>query len=197
MDQYIQIVVQAMTQLPRIAIDQLEQELDRCWQGGHHVFICGNGGSAANAMHLANDFLYGVSGGQGLGLKMVALPANASVLTCLGNDCGYDQIFAYQLAVQASSDDLLIILSGSGNSPNILQALDMAQKKQMKTCGILGFDGGKSKALVDIAIHIPVEDMQVAEDMQLMIGHMLMQALKQKHLTRRSEAVASMACEGL
>jgi len=75
-------------------VEALARELLECWQHGRQVFLCGNGGSAGNAMHLANDFLYGISKTFGSGLKVHALPANASVLTCLGNDCGYDQIFA-------------------------------------------------------------------------------------------------------
>jgi D-sedoheptulose 7-phosphate isomerase len=158
-------------------VDTLAQELLECWRTGRQVFLCGNGGSAGNAMHLANDLLYGISKTYGSGLRVHALPANTSVLTCLGNDCGYDQIFAMQLAVQAAKGDVLIALSGSGNSPNIIKALEQAKKMGVRSYAVLGYAGGKAKALADTAIHFGVDDMQIAEDLQLIVGHMLMQWL--------------------
>jgi len=151
----------------------------QCWKGGNQVFLCGNGGSAGNAVHLANDFLYGISRTLGSGLRVHALPANTAVLTCLANDEGYDSIFSLQLAVQARAGDLLIALSGSGNSPNILKALEQAKKMQVRTFAVLGYSGGKAKAMADVPIHFAVDDMQIAEDMQLVVGHMIMQWLYQ------------------
>ena len=160
-------------------VESLARDLLHCWQSRHQVFLCGNGGSAGNAIHLANDFLYGVSKAYGSGLRVNALPANPSVLTCLANDCGYDEIFSMQLAVQAGQGDVLIALSGSGNSPNILKALEQARKLGVKSYAILGYSGGKAKALADVAIHFAVDDMQISEDLQLIVGHMLMQWLYQ------------------
>ncbi len=155
----------------------LGEELLRCWKSGNQVFICGNGGSAGNAVHLANDFLYGISRTLGSGLRVHALPANTAVLTCLANDEGYDQIYSLQLAVQARAGDVLIVLSGSGNSPNILKVLDQAKAMQVRSYAILGYTGGKAKAMADVPIHFAVDDMQIAEDMQLIVGHMIMQWL--------------------
>lgn len=158
-------------------VEKLALDMKRCWIDKKQVFICGNGGSAGNAIHLANDYLYGIAKQSGGGMRVNALSANSAVLTCLGNDIGYDQIFAEQLAVQGQPSDLLIVLSGSGNSPNIVAALQQAKKMGIKSYAILGFTGGKCKALADVAIHFPIEDMQIAEDLQLMVGHMLMQWL--------------------
>ncbi len=158
-------------------LDHLALDLLKCWKQRKQVFLCGNGGSAGNAIHLANDFLYGVSGRVGSGLKVHALSANPSVLTCLGNDCGYDEIYSMQLAVQAEPGDVLIALSGSGNSPNIVRALEQARAKGMTSYAILGFSGGSAKALADVAIHFAIDDMQISEDLQLIVGHMLMQWL--------------------
>lgn len=155
----------------------LAEELLDCWRSGRQVFVCGNGGSAANAMHLANDFLYGISKTLGSGLRVCALPANPAVLTCLANDEGYEHIFAAQLAVQASRGDVLIVLSGSGNSPNILKVLEQAKKMAVRSYAILGYQGGKAKTMADVPIHFEVEDMQLAEDLQLIVGHMIMQWL--------------------
>jgi len=158
-------------------VAQLAEELLECWKSGRQVFVCGNGGSAANAMHLANDFLYGISKTLGSGLRVTALPANASVLTCLANDEGYDHIFSAQLAVQGRKDDVLIVLSGSGNSPNIVKALEQARQMGIRSYAILGYQGGKAKTIADVPIHFEVQDMQLAEDLQLIVGHMVMQFL--------------------
>jgi len=158
-------------------VARLAEELHDCWRAGRQVFLCGNGGSAGNAIHLANDFLYGISKTRGSGLRVTALPANSSVLTCLANDEGYDEIFSLQLAVQGRKGDVLIALSGSGNSPNILKALEQAKKTGIRTYAILGYKGGKAKALADLPIHFAVDDMQISEDLQLVVGHMVMQYL--------------------
>ncbi|KAF7774121.1 hypothetical protein PCIT_a0517 [Pseudoalteromonas citrea] len=140
------------------------------------LYLCGNGGSAANAIHLANDFTFGINP-QGNALKVEALPANSSILTCLGNDIGYDNIFSHQLQVKAEQQDVLLVLSGSGNSQNIINAISYANNIGMTTIGILGFDGGKAKAMLDQPFHFDVQDMQISEDTQVIIGHILMKAL--------------------
>jgi D-sedoheptulose 7-phosphate isomerase len=159
------------------SVNLLAQDMLRCWKEKRRVFLCGNGGSAGNAVHLANDFLYGIAKKTGAGLKVQALSANTAVMTCLANDIGYESIFSEQLAVQAQAGDLLIVLSGSGNSPNILYALEQAKVMNVKSYAILGFAGGKCKELADVPIHFPVNDMQISEDMQLIVGHMIMQWL--------------------
>lgn len=158
-------------------VAQLAQDMKDCWISGRQVFFCGNGGSAGNAIHLANDYLYGIAKRTGGGMRVSSLSANAAVITCLANDIGYDYIYSEQLAVQAQAGDLLIVLSGSGNSPNILRALEQAKTMGVKTCAILGYSGGKAKAMCDVPIHFAIDDMQIAEDMQLVVGHMIMQWL--------------------
>ena len=164
-------------------VERLAGELLDCWNSGRQVFICGNGGSAGNAIHLANDFLYGISKVAGSGLRVTALPANSSVLTCLANDEGYETVFSTQLAVLARKGDVLLALSGSGNSPNIVKALEKAKFIGMKSYALLGYCGGKAKALADEPIHFAIDDMQISEDMQLIVGHMLMQWLNAKRPT--------------
>lgn len=169
-------------------VADLANAMRRCWQDRRQVFLCGNGGSAANAIHLANDFLYGVAKADGRGLRITALPANAAVVTCLGNDIGYADIFSQQLSVLAEPGDLLLAFSGSGNSPNIVKALERARELKMTSYAILGFSGGKCLTLADHPIHFPVNDMQVAEDLQVMIGHMLMQELSNHRANRASSS---------
>ncbi|MCX7181034.1 MAG: SIS domain-containing protein [Proteobacteria bacterium] len=155
----------------------LAKDMRAAWAAGQQVFLCGNGGSAGNALHLANDFIYGVAKRTGGGIRALALSANSAVMTCLANDVGYDRIYCEQLAVQGREGDLLIALSGSGNSPNIVSVLERARTMNIKSYAILGYSGGRSKELADVAIHFPVDDMQIAEDMQLIVGHMLLQWL--------------------
>ena len=158
-------------------VGRLADALEACWRDGRQVFLCGNGGSAANAIHLANDFLYGIDKPDGRGLRVTALPANAAVLTCLANDVGYAEVFSQQLTALAQRGDVLIVLSGSGNSPNVVRALEAARALGVTTFAILGYSGGRCRALADHAIHFAVDDMQVAEDLQMMVGHMVMQRL--------------------
>ena len=170
-------------------VELLAEDLYECWKTGRQVFLAGNGGSGGNAIHLANDFLYALSKMAGSGLRVHALPANPAVLTCLANDEGYETVFSLQLAVFARPGDLLIAFSGSGNSPNILKALETAREIGMRSYSVLAFTGGKAKALTDRPIHLAIDDMQIAEDVQLIIGHMLMQKLSaQRHTIREAAA---------
>lgn len=174
---YQQRLKAAIDQLPPQGLEDLAQSLLQCWRDGNQVFFFGNGGSAANAIHLANDFLYGVSKQLGHAMKAHALSANSAVITCLANDEGYDGIFFRQLAILAQPGDIAIALSGSGNSPNIVLALKWCSESQVKCFAILGFDGGASKKLAHTPIHVQVNDMQISEDLQLIVGHMMMQWL--------------------
>jgi D-sedoheptulose 7-phosphate isomerase len=158
-------------------VAELADDLAKAIKSRKQVFLCGNGGSAGNAVHLANDFLYGVAKSPGSALRVVSLSANPAVLTCLANDEGYDRIYELQVRELANKGDILIVLSGSGNSPNILRALEAARDVGAKSYAILGYTGGKAKAMCDTPIHFAIDDMQVAEDMQLIVGHMLMQWL--------------------
>lgn len=158
-------------------VARMAEELFDCWKTGRQVFMAGNGGSAGNAVHLANDYLYALSKTRGSGLRVHALPANQAVITCLANDEGYDEIYSLQLAVQGRAGDVLIVFSGSGNSPNILKALEEARRIGMRSYAVLGYSGGKAKTLADVPIHFAIDDMQIAEDTQLIVGHMIMQWL--------------------
>ena len=176
---YAQRLNAAVQALPLPAVEALAEALLRCWREGRQLFIFGNGGSAGNAIHLANDYLYGISRQVGHALRVTALPANSAVLTCLANDEGYDNIFHHQLAVLARPGDVVLAFSGSGNSPNIVKALQWCKGNGVQSFAVLGFSGGQCKALADVPIHVPVDDMQISEDLQLVVGHLLMQWLYQ------------------
>jgi len=159
------------------AVPVLGAALREAWREGRSVYICGNGGSAANAIHLANDLFYGAGVANGGGLRVEALSANVAILTCLANDVGYDNVYAEQIRVKAAPGDVLIVLSGSGNSPNLIKALEAGADRGMITFAILGYSGGRCKALAQNPIHFAVDDMQIAEDLQMIVGHICMQWL--------------------
>ena len=181
MDNYIAVYKErlnyALNQDVMSRVPELGQALRQAWQNGKTVYICGNGGSAGNAVHLANDLIYGAGMRAGLGLRVESLSANPAVLTCLGNDLGYDEIYAQQLRVKGQRGDVLIVLSGSGNSPNVVKALEVGNELGLNTFAILGFSGGKCKELAKVPLHFPINDMQIAEDLQLIVGHICMQWL--------------------
>ncbi len=176
---YTELLQKALRDHDWSDVELLSRALQACWRDQRQVFLCGNGGSAANAIHLANDLLYGVDKVNGRGLRVHSLAANPAVMTCLANDVSYEDIFAQQLEVLAQPGDLLLCFSGSGNSGNIVKALVKAQDLGLLTFAVLGFDGGKSLTLAHHAIHFPIHDMQVAEDLQMVVGHMAMQWLRQ------------------
>jgi len=181
MQQHISAYVEKLTRALRSRAMQdvpaLATALRDAWTSGRCVYLCGNGGSAGNAIHLANDLLFGVGRKRGGGMRVEALSANPSVLTCLANDLGYERVFAHQLQVKGNVGDVLIVLSGSGNSPNVVKALETANSTGMKTFAVLGYSGGRCKEIAQHSIHFDVDDMQIAEDMQLVVGHMCMQWL--------------------
>ena len=154
-------------------IEALSLLLIDAWKNNRKVFICGNGGSGANSIHIANDFLYGVgvSGDEPIlpGLSIESLVSNQAIITCLSNDIGYENIFSYQLKVKASQNDILIVLSGSGNSKNISNAIKFANKNNITTFALVAFDGGECKNIADDFIHINENNMEIAEDAQMII----------------------------
>ncbi len=172
---YIYKLRSCFTENIYIEIEKLSSTLIQAWRKGTKIYICGNGGSSANAQHIANDLIYGIgmtslnSKDNCPGINIEALTSNSNIITCLANDIGYENIFSYQLEVKGKENEILIVLSGSGNSPNIVNALKKANEKKMHTYALLGFDGGICKTIAQNSIHIPLKDMEVAEDSQMII----------------------------
>jgi len=162
----------ALREIPKLAI-----AMQVAWRDKKTIYLCGNGGSAGNANHLANDFTYGAGVKNGIGLRIDSLSANPSVITCLANDIGYENIYSEQLRVKADAGDVLVVLSGSGNSANVLKALEVGNRLGMETFAVLGFAGGKCKEIAKHSVHFEIDDMQIAEDLQLVVFHMVMQWL--------------------
>jgi D-sedoheptulose 7-phosphate isomerase len=178
---YVIELNRAMDTMDINAVEKLAVAIEESWNRKKNVYICGNGGSAGNAMHLANDLIYGIGGSKTgkmkCGLSIEALPSNASVITCLANDIGYENIFSHQIEAKGKKGEILIVLSGSGNSENIIKAIRAAKKLGIQTHAIVAFDGGECLKIADNVIHFKIDDMQIAEDTQLIVGHIVMQWL--------------------
>ena len=157
-------------------IEKISEILLKAHKINNKIFICGNGGSASNSTHLSNDLMLGLNSKKE-GLNIISLSSNIAKISCIANDLGYEKIYSHQLKISAKKNDILICLSGSGNSKNIISALKTSKKLRMKSISILGFDGGKAKNLSDFYIHFKVNDMQVAEDMQMIVFNAVMKNL--------------------
>ena len=137
------------------------------------VFVIGNGGSAANASHFAQDLAKGTRRNleQAKRIKALSLTDNIPFITALGNDDGYDTIFEQQLRTFARPGDILICISGSGNSPNILKAVEWANRNKLVTVGVTGFDGGDLMKLSKYSVHVPINNMYITESIHSIIFH--------------------------
>jgi D-sedoheptulose 7-phosphate isomerase len=175
--EYLRDLSKTINELDISAISEVASSIKAAVKNNKQIFVCGNGGSAANSNHFVNDLVYGIARKTGGGAKAISLSANNAVMTCLANDVGYDHIFLEQLAVQASPGDVLLVFSGSGNSPNIINVCSYARENQITVCGFLGYTGGKVLPMCDHAVHFNVQDMQISEDLQLVVGHILMKDL--------------------
>lgn len=137
------------------------------------IYIFGNGGSAATASHFACDFNKGISEGRDKKFRMVCLNDNTPTLMAIANDFSYEEVFRYQLEGRLRPEDLVIAISGSGNSKNIIKAVEYAKETGAKVVGITGYSGGKLHELADYHMHAEIDDMQIAEDIHMIFDHMM------------------------
>lgn len=150
---------------------------------GHMVLSCGNGGSAAIANHLACDCLKGVRTGTALKPRVHSLATTVELMTAISNDISYDQVFAYQLESMGEAGDVLIAISSSGSSPNILNALRAAKAQDMATIALTGFAGGAALDLADVGIYVAAHNYGVVEDVHQSVMHILAQYLRHRSLS--------------
>ena len=142
-----------------------------------NIYIFGNGGSAATASHFANDFNKGISEYTEKKFRFICLNDNVPTVMAVANDIGYEEVFRFQLRGRLRPEDLVIGISGSGNSPNVVRALEYAKESGVRTLGITGYDGGKVRRLVDVSLHVPVDNMQIVEDVHMIFDHLMMTVL--------------------
>jgi D-sedoheptulose 7-phosphate isomerase len=163
----------ALDTLDLAAVQQAREWVGQARQEGRQLFVCGNGGSAATASHLANDLGKGASYGRESRFRVIALTDNVPWITALANDVGYEAIFAEQLRNLGQRGDLLIAISGSGNSPNVLNAVQVARARGMRTMGWCGFGGGKLAGLVDLPVVVGSHHMGRVEDVHAILMHLI------------------------
>ena len=153
------------------------------------VFACGNGGSASIANHLQCDHVKGIRIGTGLTNRVYSLSTNVELFSAIANDLGYDQVFEYQLQSQARSGDVLIAVSSSGSSPNIVRAVDWANANGLHTVALTGFDGGPARLRATVPIHVDSTNYGIVEDAHQACMHLLAQYIRQSRMT--ADAVVS------
>jgi D-sedoheptulose 7-phosphate isomerase len=180
---YLSDIRQCLSTLPVADVTRFIACLERAYEADRQIFIVGNGGSAATASHMACDLgknLYPPAGaGHVRRLRVSSLADNVSLITALANDRGYEHVFSDQLAIALQPGDLLIAISASGNSPNVLQALTYAREHGAATAALLGFDGGRARELVDVAVVIGSRDYGHVEDLHMILNHIVAAWLRQ------------------
>lgn len=162
--------------IKKLDLDEIEMAVTAIYDAYEReatIYICGNGGSAATASHYVGDFNKGISENKEKKFHMICLSDNTPIIMAIANDFSYDEIFRYQLKSNLKATDLLICISGSGNSKNIINAVDYAKKVGCKVVGITGYDGGKLKQMSDYHMDAGIDDMQISEDIHLIFDHMM------------------------
>ena len=167
--QYIDLVKSTLDALDPKALDALVEAFHTTYEKGGNIYTMGNGGSGASASHAAGDFLKGASYGLDKRFKMICLNDNLPSMMAIANDIGWESIFVEPLKNFLTQDDLVIGISGSGNSKNVVNALEYANANGATTVAMSGFKGGKISQIAEINVHAPVMDMEVTEDIHMVI----------------------------
>ncbi|MDI7277369.1 MAG: SIS domain-containing protein [Anaerolineae bacterium] len=186
---YLTELVETVRDLPLPAVEQLVDLLHEARMQGRQVFLLGNGGSAATASHFACDLAKNTVQPGLPSFRALSLTDNVALMTAWANDTAYDNVFCGQLSCLLRPGDVVIGISGSGNSPNVLRAMEMARQQGAVTVGLTGFAGGRLRELVDLAIVVPSQRMEQIEDLHLILEHAVVTAL-------RARAQASSAASG-
>lgn len=175
---YISTLQQTMSQLPQSLISEVIHVLQHARMQGNQVFIMGNGGSASTASHFVCDLAKNTRYDGLPHFRAIGLADNMEIFSAYGNDEGYESVFSQQLINLVNAGDVVIAISASGNSMNVVNAVVEAQKHSATTIGFTGFDGGRVGKLVDIHIHVDSEIIEHVEDIHLMLEHMIVRTIK-------------------
>ncbi|MFC1997186.1 SIS domain-containing protein [Chloroflexota bacterium] len=177
---YISTLQETINLLPITLIEEVVDILHEARLTEKQVFIMGNGGSASTASHFVCDLAKNTRKDGWPHFKVIGLTDNMAIFSAYANDEGYDNVFAQQLSNLIRGGDIVIGISASGNSPNVLNAMNVAHENDAKTIGFTGFDGGKLGKLVDLNLHIPNTNYGQVEDLHLMLEHMAVNALQDR-----------------
>ena len=176
--EYAKEMARASETIDPAAMERAGSLLVDAYARGARMFSCGNGGSAAIANHMQCDHLKGIRTGTDLAPQVLSLSTNVEVLTAIANDIGYHEVFVYQLQSQARPGDVLIAVSSSGRSRNIVDALTWARDNGLRTIAITGFEGGAARTVADVAIHVDCTNYGVVEDLHQAVMHALAQYVR-------------------
>jgi D-sedoheptulose 7-phosphate isomerase len=179
-DGYLDRLRVAIDTLPRDRIMELGELLFRAYRDGKHVFTLGNGGSASTASHMAADLAKNTIEPNMRRFRILSLNDNTVLLTALANDLGYENIFSEQLKNLIRAGDVLIVITASGNSPNVLNAIRYAQERSAEVAAIVGFGGGHAAGLADLAIVVRSDHYGIVEDVHLVINHIMVDYFKER-----------------
>lgn len=160
------------------SVQRVVELILQAYRSGRHVYILGNGGSASTASHFACDLSKAAVSGRARRIRATSLTANLALLTAWANDVSYEMVFAEQLLTVADEGDVIVAISASGNSPNVLAAVRAAHGLGAATVALVGFSGGALKDLVDVAVHIESDDYGVVEDCQLAVEHAITASIR-------------------
>lgn len=177
---YLNSICKILNNLSYSKIEEIMEIIYRTYLNDHYIFLLGNGGSAATASHIACDLGKGTVLTGKKRVKVMSLTDNLPLITAWANDTQYENIFAEQLAHFITPGDLVIGISGSGKSKNVLNAIKLARDNKAVTVGLTGFDGGELKDLVDYCLIIPCNNMQQIEDCHLIITHLIFTLLRER-----------------
>jgi len=172
-EQYRAALLEAIQHIDTARVEQAIEWFREARDGSKHIFVCGNGGSAATASHFACDMLKGASYNRESRFRILALTESVATLTAYSNDVHYDCVFVEQLKNFAQAGDLMMCISGSGNSPNVVRAMEYANQIGCRTIALTGRDGGKLGPMARLNIQIPVPHIGRIEDAHMIVCHMI------------------------
>ena len=179
---YLQAVQATINNLDPEVIASFATHLENAYNSNQSIYVIGNGGSAANASHFAQDLAKGIFFEKPVAktMKAISLTDNIAHITAIANDTGYQNIFSAQLNTYAQDSDVLICISGSGNSENIMEAVKAAKQKNMFVIGVTGFDGGQLKSMANFSVHVPLHEMCTVESIHSIIFHLIVLELRER-----------------
>lgn len=180
---YFAEVARVLGEISPKALDSSASLLEAAYNEGRTVHVCGNGGAAAIALHFVCDHLKGIQTGTNMKPRVHCLNAETALMTAISNDISYKDVFSYQLEANGTRGDVLVAISASGASPNIVRVIETAQSRGIPSIAITGFDGGEAGALASVHVHVPADNYGIIEDAQQSIVQLLAQFIRQRQMT--------------
>ncbi len=182
-DSYTEEMARAAKTIDPVSFERAAEILLEAYLCGARMFSCGNGGSASIANHMQCDHVKGVRATTDLSPQVLSLSTNVELLTAIANDIGYESVFVYQLQSQSEPGDVLVAVSSSGRSANIVHALTWAREAGLRTIAITGFDGGAARSVAEASIHVDCTNYGIVEDLHQVVMHALAQYIRHSRMT--------------